>query len=69
MMRTTYDPEADAFYAQFAPDGTAIAGTKEVAPGVMIDIDAAGQLVGVEVLSVTMRSNGAFAGRALDAVD
>jgi uncharacterized protein YuzE len=60
MMRTTYDPEADAFYARFAPDGVSIAHTNEVAPGVMIDLDADGQMVGVEVMSVSVRGTGAY---------
>jgi uncharacterized protein YuzE len=60
MMQTTYDPKADAFYARFAPDDTKIAETKEVAPGVMIDLDASGQLVGVEVLSVVVRAAGMY---------
>lgn len=55
MMRTSYDPEADAFYARFAPDGVAIEGTDEVAPGVMVDLDADGDLVGIEVLNVSLR--------------
>ena len=62
MMRTSYDPEADAFYARFAPEGTAIAETREVAPGVMLDVDQSGQLVGVEVLSVRVRGEGAYSG-------
>ncbi len=60
MMRTSYDPDADAFYARFAPEGVAIARTDEVAPGVMIDLDADGQMVGIEVLSVSIRGNGAY---------
>lgn len=59
-MRTSYDPEADAFYARFAAEGVAIAETREVAPGVMLDLDEAGELVGVEVLSVRHRSSGAY---------
>lgn len=58
-MITTYDPEADAFYARFAPAETKVSETKEIAPGVMIDLDAAGQLIGVEVLSITTRGRGA----------
>ncbi len=61
MMRTSYDPQADAFYARFAPDGTAVAETTEVAPGVMIDLDEGGQMIGIEVLSVTLRSSGTYA--------
>ncbi|GEM_PF-1190032 len=59
-MNTTYDPAADAFYARFVPDGTPVAETQEVAPGVMIDLDEAGNLIGIEVLSVTARSAGLY---------
>jgi uncharacterized protein YuzE len=69
MMRTSYDPAADAFYARFAPDGTPIAETKEVAPGVMIDLDASGHLVGVEVLSVAARGTGAYGAAARSAAE
>jgi uncharacterized protein YuzE len=55
-MRTSYDPEADAFYARFAPEEEAVATTEEVAPDVMIDLDVEGQLIGVEVLSVRLRA-------------
>lgn len=64
MMRTSYGPEADVFYARFAPDETAIAETCEVAPGVMIDLDAAGQMVGIEMLSVKLRGSGAYGAKA-----
>jgi uncharacterized protein YuzE len=55
MMKTTYDPQADAFYARFAPEETAIANTIEAAPNVMLDHDAQGELVGIEVLGVAHR--------------
>lgn len=60
-MRTTYDPEAGAFYVRFAPGGVAIEGTEEAAPGVMIDFDADGDVVGIEVLSVSLRGREAAA--------
>ncbi len=60
MMKTSYDPQADAYYARFVPDETVIAETIEVAPGVMLDIDEAGQMVGIEVLSVSLRAAGAY---------
>ena len=60
MMKTSYDPDADVFYARFAPDGSPIAETREVAPGVMIDLDGSGQLVGIEVLSVKRRGEGRY---------
>ena len=65
MMRTTFDPEADAFYARFAPDGTTISETREAVPGVMLDLDASGHLVGIEVLSVKARGDGSFARKPL----
>jgi uncharacterized protein YuzE len=55
MMRTTYDPEADVFYAWFVPNSTMVAETHEVAPGVNVDLDAGGNMVGIEVLSVAVR--------------
>ena len=61
MMRTSFDPEADAFYARFAADDVAIVHTQEVAPGLMLDLDATGNLVGVEVLSISARSSGTYA--------
>ncbi len=60
MMRTSDDPEADACYARFAPERTEIAQTKEIVPGVMVDLDASGDLVGIEVLSVLARGAGTY---------
>ena len=60
MMRTSYDPQADAFYARFAPESAEIGETREVAPGVMVDLDPAGQLVGLEVLGVSLRGAGRY---------
>jgi len=55
MMRTSYDPEADAMFVWFGPEGTESAGTQEVAPGIMLDFDARGQVIGIEILSVSGR--------------
>ncbi len=52
---TTYDPEADAAYLRLAPAAIAVAATQEVAPGIILDLDAAGRLVGIEVLNVRQR--------------
>jgi uncharacterized protein YuzE len=60
MMKTSYDPQADAYYARFVPEEIAIADTIEAAPGVMLDIDEAGQMVGIEVLSISVRAAGAY---------
>jgi hypothetical protein len=39
------------------PEEVEVAETKEAAPSVMIDLDASGQLIGVEVSSVRIRGN------------
>lgn len=62
-MTTTYDPKADAAYVRLAPKGTRIDSTREVEPGVVLDLDAEGRLVGIEVLNV--RSRVAAGGAAL----
>jgi uncharacterized protein YuzE len=62
MIKTSYDPEADAFAAYFGPVGTSSVKTREVAPGVLLDFDAAGNVIGVEVLSVGLRLAGKYHG-------
>jgi uncharacterized protein YuzE len=52
MMRTSYDPDADAMFVWFAPEGTKSASTTEVALGILLDYDAAGNVIGIEVLDV-----------------
>ncbi len=52
MITTTYDREADALYIRLAPKGTVIEETREVAEHVNLDFDAAGRLVGIEILEV-----------------
>jgi uncharacterized protein YuzE len=56
MIRTSYDPEADALFVRFAADGVVSVRTEEVAPGVMLDFDAAGNAISLEVLDVRARS-------------
>ena len=60
MMKTSYDPEADAFAAWFAPEGVKSDRTDEVAPGVFVDFDATGRAIGLEVLSVRSRVAGTY---------
>ncbi len=60
MMKTSYDSEADAFAAWFAPEGVTSERTEEVAPGVFVDFDADGGAIGIEVLSVGRRVNGTY---------
>ncbi len=55
MIKTSYDPEADAMFIWLAPEGAQSVDTREVAPGVMLDFDGAGRLIGIEVLDVRSR--------------
>jgi uncharacterized protein YuzE len=64
MITTSYDPDADALYVRLAPKGTAIADTREVEPGIMLDMDEAGRLVGIEVLSMRLRTSQSVPGAA-----
>jgi uncharacterized protein YuzE len=43
-----YDPETDAAYLRFSSQ--AVIESEEVAPGVVLDYDADGRMVGMEVL-------------------
>ena len=51
------DPEADAMFVWFGPEGVKSAGTEEVSPGIMLDFDEEGRVIGVEVLDVSERMN------------
>lgn len=47
-MRVTFDQEADALYVRL--DKSHVGETEEIRPGVMIDLDERGEVVGLEVL-------------------
>jgi uncharacterized protein YuzE len=55
MIQTNYDPEADVLHVKFGPDGAKYDGSEEVAPGVFLEFDAAGNAIGIEVISVRLR--------------
>jgi uncharacterized protein YuzE len=55
-MRMTYDPAADAMYlylTEHADGASEVAHTEEVAPGLMLDFDRDGRVIGIEMLSVS----------------
>ncbi len=58
MIKTSYDPEADAMFIWLAPEDAKSVDTREVAPGVLLDFDGAGRLIGIEVLDVRSRVAG-----------
>ena len=51
-LRMHYDPETDAAYLRFS--ASAIIDSDEVAPGVVLDYDAEGRMVGMEVLQASL---------------
>jgi uncharacterized protein YuzE len=55
-MNVQFDPEADALYVTVSD--AEIARTEEVKPGVILDYDHSGQVVGIEMLYVTKRARG-----------
>ena len=48
-LRLEYDPEADAAYIRFSSES--VLESEEVAEGIVLDFDAAGHIVGMEVLN------------------
>jgi uncharacterized protein YuzE len=51
-MKLRVDPGADALYLRL--DESTIVDSEEVKPGVVLDFNAAGQVVGVEILQVSV---------------
>ena len=54
-MKIEFDPVADAVYVRLTDRD--IIESEEVQPGVILDFDAAGKVVSVEILSVSKRGN------------
>jgi uncharacterized protein YuzE len=53
-MKLTVDKESDALYLRL--DEAAVVESEEVQPGVVLDYDAAGNMVGVEILNLSKRA-------------
>ena len=54
-MRVQYDPAADAVYFKLAEG--AVADSDEVREGVVLDYDASGRVLGIEVLNISQRTD------------
>ncbi len=50
--RATYDAEADALALRFPAAGSGYVESEEVAPGVILDLDKEGRVIGVQVLDL-----------------
>ncbi len=62
-MKLTVDPEADALYLRL--NEAQIFDSEQVAPGVILDYDAKGNVVGVEILNLSKRAEKADLQRLL----
>jgi uncharacterized protein YuzE len=54
-MKIEYDPKADAMYIRLAAG--AVVDSDEVRPGVVLDFDAQGRVLGIEMLDVSSRTD------------
>jgi len=50
-MKTTYDAEADALYVRFSE--TPVVESEEVSDGVVLDFDAEGRIVAIELIDAS----------------
>jgi uncharacterized protein YuzE len=64
MIRTTYDPEADALNVQFGPAEAISDRHQEVAPGVYVEFGASGNPIGVKITRVRLRQTALAASKA-----
>ena len=53
-MKLEFDPQADAVYLELTD--TEVEESKEIQPGIIMDYDAEGRIVGIEVLYVSQRT-------------
>ena len=54
-MKIEYDPKADAMYIRLIAG--IVVESDEVRPGVVFDLDAAGRVLGIEMLDVSQRTD------------
>lgn len=53
-MKLEFDPQADAAYLEISD--AEIETTRQLEPGIIVDYDAQGHIVGIEVLSISKRT-------------
>jgi uncharacterized protein YuzE len=52
-VRVRFDQQADALYVRF--DESPVIESEEIRPGVVLDLDERGEIVGIEILRVLQR--------------
>jgi uncharacterized protein YuzE len=55
VIRTNYDAESDVLHILFGPENARSDISEEVAPGIYVEFDPAGNAVGVEITSASKR--------------
>jgi uncharacterized protein YuzE len=58
-LKSLYDPDVDALFVRFTD--SAIVESEEVSPDLVVDYDADGRIVGIEILNATLRLGDGFA--------
>jgi uncharacterized protein YuzE len=53
-MKLEFDPQADAAYLEISD--AEVETTRQIEPGIMVDYDATGHIVGIEVLAISKRT-------------
>ena len=61
-MKLEFDPAADAAYFEISP--AEVETTKEIEPGIIVDYDKEGHVIGIEVLTVSKRNISESIGKA-----
>ena len=54
-MKIEYDPKADAMYIRLKSGSIAV--SDEIRPGLVIDFDEEGKVLGIEMLDVSLRTD------------
>jgi uncharacterized protein YuzE len=60
MIQTTYDKEVDVLRLSSAAPDSVYDGSLEVSPGVMLEFDTAGRLIGIEIEAISLREAGIY---------
>ena len=53
MIMTSFDQDADVLHVTFGADDAQYDGAREVAPGVYLEFDTQGRVIGIEVTSAS----------------
>ena len=69
MIKTTYDPVADVMAVDFGPEGAVYDGSEEVSPGITVQVDSEGRVIGIGIEGVSLRMGGTYGAPAKAAAE